>query len=321
MAIGAGFALGLALALVFTDVARTANFDRFIVPAISCACAFALAALVLGLLDDIMALPPRAKFVIMALLGIGVALLVARAEDMPMFGRWTIHLGVVAGVLGTALWVFVMMNATNFMDGTNGLAMGSSAISLAALALISALCGAPAAALMAIAGAGALVGFLVWNFPKAKLFAGDSGALFAGMLGAVTALVAMHEGGISVFVMPVLFFPALADTLLTLAWRVSRKRDVLDGHREHFYQIGLRADFKPEHVAICYWLATLGCASAGVAAAVIHRYAAQAPDVGEAVTFLASIAPQLALLILAIIAVWLSTQVRAFSIARGLDGE
>ena len=135
MAIGAGFALGLALALVFTDVARTANFDRFIVPAISCACAFALAALVLGLLDDIMALPPRAKFVIMALLGIGVALLVARAEDMPMFGRWTIHLGVVAGVLGTALWVFVMMNATNFMDGTNGLAMGSSAISLAALAL------------------------------------------------------------------------------------------------------------------------------------------------------------------------------------------
>jgi UDP-GlcNAc:undecaprenyl-phosphate GlcNAc-1-phosphate transferase len=322
VAIGFGFAAGVAVLAFWGGAGWDGGLDRDGVRHLALGAVFAASALALGLWDDLRPLGPRGKGALQLGLSLGVALFVARADALPIVGDTALRLNFLFAVAGSTAWVFVLMNSTNFMDGANGLAMGSSAISLSALGLIAALSHANAAALLAFAGAGALIGFLVWNWPHGKLFAGDSGALFAGMLAALTALVAVTEGGISPFVMPILFFPVLADALLTLLWRIGRKRMVFDGHREHFYQIGIRAGLKPAHVTIWYWLATLGCAAAGVAAAVVQE--AVPPGDGAiagAIGALASLAPKLVLAALIAMAVWVSIQVRRFSAARAIDGE
>ena len=68
--------------------------------------------------------------------------------------------------------------------------------------------------------AGALIGFLYWNFPHGRIFAGDSGALFAGAVAALASLMIISRTDVPPFVPPILFMPLLADALLTLAWRM-----------------------------------------------------------------------------------------------------
>src|SRR5262249_5247934 len=123
---------------------------------------------------------------------------------------------------------------------------------------------APDAAVMGFCGAGALVGFLIWNYPGGKLFAGDSGALFVGAIASLASLMAIAQDGVSPFIPPMLFFPLLGDALLTLAWRARRKRNLLHGHSDHLYQVALRAEFSHARVSAFYWLAALVCAAVAV---------------------------------------------------------
>jgi UDP-N-acetylmuramyl pentapeptide phosphotransferase/UDP-N-acetylglucosamine-1-phosphate transferase len=155
------------------------------------------------------------------------------------------------------------------MDGSNGLAMGSVAVALLALGVIAYLGHSLSGVAIAACGAGAIIGFLYWNFPRGLLFAGDAGALFIGALAALGSILVIHRTGVSPFVPPILFFPLLADTLLTLAYRVAAGHKVLEGHSEHIYQIGLRAGWSHARVAVHYWIAMGLCGVIGVAAAQI----------------------------------------------------
>jgi Fuc2NAc and GlcNAc transferase len=186
--------------------------------------------------------------------------------DEIRIGVDTLRLPFVIGLLGTALWVFTLVNVVNFMDGTNGLAMGSAAIGLLALAAIALERSSPAGAALAVCGAGALIGFLIWNYPSGRLFAGDAGALFAGAIAAFGSLIVVGRTGLSALVPPILFFPLLADGLLTLLFRVRRGRSLLTGHSEHIYQIAAGAGIRP--IAPAYWIATALC---GVAAYVVAQ--------------------------------------------------
>lgn len=229
------------------------------------ATAFAGLFLGIGFIDDAWPLSARGKFAAFAL----VALVSAREVGVAHLFPITSHIydvGFVIGLIGSALWVFTLMNAVNFLDGANGLAMGSVAVGLVGLAVVGWDLDVREAALMATCGAGALVGFLFWNFPNGKLFAGDSGALFAGALAALGGLMVIREGALSPFVPPMLFFPLLADALLTLAWRFARRRNLLDGHSEHIYQIALRAGWTHARAAMAYWLATAVCVAVAVLA-------------------------------------------------------
>lgn len=161
---------------------------------------------------------------------------------------------------------------------------------------------------MALCGAAALAGFLFWNYPAGRLFAGDSGALFAGALAALASLAVIHKTAISPFIPPVLFFPLLADVLLTLAWRVSRRRQILKGHAEHFYQIAIRAGWTHARIAALYWIATAFCGAIG--------FLAVAADFSGLAW--GGYAPPLALAGLAAAALLISARVRAFARARGM---
>ncbi|MDX2234634.1 MAG: hypothetical protein NW200_09055 [Hyphomonadaceae bacterium] len=332
LAAAAGFALALTALTVWPN-ARWADLlegDAFQRTGFALVAAFAT--LLIGLLDDLRNLNARIKFAIMAALSFYVAIFVARAEVLPVGGALVVEFGIVFGVLGSALWVFTLTNTVNFMDGANGLAMGSMAVGFAGLGILGAIHGAPHVAVISACAVGSLVGFLMWNFPAGKVFAGDAGALFAGMLAAATGLLLVQDGGVSPVIPPLLFFPLLADVLLTLAHRVKHRRAVLDAHREHLYQVGMRAGVSHARTSITYWIATAHCVAVAVAASFGPRlappsvFAPQPGDVSEvqvaltqAVAWVAALAPIIALAVLAAVSIHVSNRVRRFAAARGLD--
>ncbi|GAN00238.1 undecaprenyl-phosphate N-acetylglucosaminyl 1-phosphate transferase [alpha proteobacterium U9-1i] len=295
----AGFALGMIVLSLLTAWRANIDFDaaRRIAGATAFACAFAA----IGLWDDARPLGPRLKFSLFAVASIVSVWVAGPAMAFPVTDTAIYMLPLWAALLGSALWVFTMVNAVNFMDGANGLAMGGVAVGLAGLALIGLDAHAPGAAALAACGAAALVGFLVWNYPSGKLFAGDSGALFAGALAALASLIAIREGGVSPFIPPLVFFPLIADVLLTLAWRARKRRSLLSGHAEHVYQIMIRGGAKATNVSLMYWGATGVCALAAFAAHVVGSFA-----------------PALMLALAAVAAIVLSVLARRFAKKRGL---
>lgn len=263
--------------------------------------AFAVAAGALGLADDLFNLSAKLKFAIFAAASVAFAVFVARVEAIGVTPRLVLELGLAGGVVGTALWLFTIANAINFMDGANGLALGSSAIGLAGLALYAALEGAGHVALAAIILAAAIVGFLPWNVPRARVFAGDCGALFVGAGVGGVGVLAIVDAGLSVWMLPVLFMPLLADVLLTLEWRRRRGKTLLAAHRDHLYQVGLRAKVPHWQVSLVYWLAMAHCTLAAAAGWLFG-------DRGAFAAFLVS----------AVLAVFLSRRVRQFEEVRGI---
>lgn len=308
---GLGIALGFGAGLLAVSFLASAEWRAQIgfwgFSRLSIVTAFACAFLLLGAFDDARPMGPRLKFAIFAALSIGSVLSVWPVTQLQV-GPYVLNLGYVLGLLGSGLFVFTLVNCVNFMDGLNGLAMGSVSIGLLALGAIALTDGGAGAASVAFCGAGAIAGFLVWNFPKGRLFAGDSGALFVGALAALASLLALHRAQISPFVPPILFFPLLADVLLTLAWRVRKKRRILAGHAEHIYQILFRGGLSAVNTTLLYWLAMIVCGALGFAAAMLD-----ASDWAWG-----SYAPGATLALLAVLSLMVSRLVRGSEKARQL---
>lgn len=150
-----------------------------------------------------------------------MGMIMARPET---FGGWL----VAAVTLVAMVWC---VNLYNFMDGIDGLS-GSQAVFVAGAATWLGL--VPASLGLVIAGAG--VGFLVWNWPPAKIFMGDVGSAY---LGYVFAVLAVHSMGVA-FESAALWFILLAvfvvDATLTLLVRASRRERLSQPHRTHAFQ-------------------------------------------------------------------------------------
>jgi UDP-N-acetylmuramyl pentapeptide phosphotransferase/UDP-N-acetylglucosamine-1-phosphate transferase len=135
------------------------------------------------------------------------------------------------------LWVIGVTNALNLIDGLDGLAAGVGLIVAGTLALISFTTGRSDVALLAGILAGALVGFLYFNFNPATIFLGDSGSLFLGYALAVLSLESAHKGATAVLV----FAPILAlgvplmDTTLTVLRRLLSSGSLMQPDRHHIH--------------------------------------------------------------------------------------
>lgn len=262
---------------------------------------FAYPLLFVGFIDDARHLSAKFKFAVYAVLSVAAAWLMGVVHEVRV-GEFTLVLPFAVGLIGTALWVFTVLNVVNFMDGSNGMAMGCVAIGLGALAIIALEGGSLGGGAIALCGAGALLGFLVWNFPSGRLFAGDSGALFAGALAGFGCLIVIARAGMSPLIAPILFFPLLADALLTLLYRARRGRSLLVAHAEHIYQIAIISGVSHVRIALVYWAAMAAC---GAIAVSVSRDATQ-------------VAPAVALFALCGIAVAIDFAVREGAEARGI---
>lgn len=262
---------------------------------------FAYPLLFVGFIDDARRLSAKFKFVVYSVLAVAAAWLMGVVSEF-QFGGSTWQLPFAIALVGTALWVFTLLNVINFMDGANGMAMGSVAVGLIALAIIALKGAAIGGAAISLSCAGALAGFLVWNFPRGRLFAGDSGALFAGAIAAFACLIVIARAGMSPFVAPILFFPLLADALLTLLYRARRGRSLLTAHNEHLYQLAILSGWTHTRVSLTYWLAMAVCGAIGIFA-------------GEDRS---NVAPAVALAVLVVVAVLIDAAVRRRAKAAGI---
>ncbi len=198
---------------------------------------------------------------------------------LPAIGQF--HLGWAA-IPVTFLWLLYVTNIYNFMDGIDGLAGSQGLLIAATLFAIAASAGSPALPILALALAGASMGFLVFNRPPASIIMGDVGSAFLGFLLAACGVLGEREG-VSFLTMPILLGPFLFDATYTLLRRLLRGENIFQAHRLHLYQRLVRLGVCPAWVDLLYVLALLPC---GLSAIFLHR--------GRAVASLAAFAAFLA---------------------------
>ncbi|MEN0652889.1 MULTISPECIES: glycosyltransferase family 4 protein [Hyphobacterium] len=264
-------------------------------PGVGVALSAMAAAGLLGFIDDLISSGPAEKF--LALMAISLAAAFAAGPVLALdFGFATLALPFAIGLAGTALWVFTAINVVNFADGSNGLVAGSMAMAGLGLTLVS---GEPAGLFLS----GALLGFLPWNAPRARLFLGDVGALAIGGWFAVAGLNAVTgPEGISVLLVPLLMLPLLVDILLTLLARVRAGFSITQPHRSHGYQILVRMGVPHWRVALIYGAVTGGCA---ILALVAHAQG--------------GVWPIVSLLLMSLVLGVAHTRIRSGAKVKGLD--
>ncbi|HHY48282.1 MAG TPA: glycosyl transferase family 4 [Alphaproteobacteria bacterium] len=146
--------------------------------------------------------------------------------------------GVVVGVVLVLAAVYCI-NVFNFMDGIDGIAGTEAAFVLVAASALAVLAGAPAAAPLVwwmLALAAATLGFLVLNWPPAKIFMGDSGSTYLGFMLAWFALATVAAGWLTAWQWAILGALFIADATITLMRRALRGEPLFKAHRLHAYQ-------------------------------------------------------------------------------------
>ncbi len=168
---------------------------------------------------------------------------------------------MLAGALGAVLLVVWGTNLFNFMDGSDGLAGGMAAIGFGTYALAA--LGAPGGAWFGLGCAvvsGAAAGFLVFNFPPARVFLGDSGSVPFGYLAATLAIYGSVAGHWPWWFGLMVFSPFIVDATYTLARRLLRREQFWLPHRQHFYQRLILDGWSHRRTAIAYYFLMLASA-------------------------------------------------------------
>ena len=203
-----------------------------------------------GVLDDWRGLP----VVVRLLAQLAAALVVVATGNVvesvfvPLAG--TIELDVLS-VPFTILFVLASINFYNFIDGIDGLAAGTASITAGFLALIAYMLGHGALALLALAAAGASLGFLQFNFPPSRLFMGDGGSTFLGFFFAFVAIAGNRLVPEVPFFITVLLLSSLyLDAGVTLLRRLFRGEKIFQPHRTHYYQRLLALGFNHKQVTV-----------------------------------------------------------------------
>ncbi len=220
-----------------------------------------------ALVDDLWEILPFSKMAAQFLSALFFAVFIARIDTVYLLGLGYVDLGVF-GCLLTILWIIFFMNAFNFMDGINGIAGGGAVIAAIFLGLTAMGAQSYFVALCCACVIAAIPGFLIFNFPGGHIFMGDTGSQFLGFLFASLAVFgnSLDEGQLSIYIVPVLFYPFIFDVLVTLLYRALRKENVLHAHREHLYQIAtkLGASHVVVTVAYCVLFVVTGIAAVNI---------------------------------------------------------
>ncbi len=205
----------------------------------------------LGVYDDIYQIGPYAKFAVQALAGSLVFAGGLRIENLPvLFGHH--HFPSYLGYPLTILWILAITNAFNLIDGLDGLAAGSGLFSTLVVFVVALLSDSPLVSLMTVVLAGAILGFLRFNFNPATIFLGDCGSLFIGFMLSVLALYGAQKSPtiIAVAIPVVSFGLPILETTLSMVRRFISGRPVFTADREHIHHKLLQRGLSHRQVVI-----------------------------------------------------------------------
>lgn len=191
----------------------------------------------LGLIDDFRNLRAVLKLLVQILAATVVVIGPFRIESFTVPFIWTqVSLGFWSYPI-TVIWIVAISNALNFIDGVDGLAGGTAALSALFFAIVAFLLGNGIAAAIAVALLGALLGFIVFNLPQARVFMGDSGSYVLGFVLGVLPLAIADGARTSMALIPavtILMVP-IVDMTTSVFRRLRRGKHPFSADREHMH--------------------------------------------------------------------------------------
>jgi len=249
---GVAIILSFVLAVIFNgNLAFTNHLLGFLVGA----------ALILfvGIADDFFNLSPAKQLFFQLLASLVVVLSGIRVDYLanPLGGVirldslmvWTYPL---VGSVFIIFWIVFLMNVLNWTDGLDGLAGGTGAIGAASLFFlsISSMVNQPPLGIISIIFLGAILGFLIFNFPPAKIFMGTSGSMFIGF---ALAVISIFSGAKLATLALVLSVPIL-DALWVVVQRIKNKKSIFRGDLSHLHYQLLDLGFSTRQIVIFYYI-------------------------------------------------------------------
>jgi UDP-GlcNAc:undecaprenyl-phosphate GlcNAc-1-phosphate transferase len=221
----------------------------------------------MGLVDDLRSLSPWPRLLTQSLVGSIVAFIIVQGGTVGTpFGTSTLNTAV------TIFWIVGICNSINFFDNLDGAASGAVAIAALGVFVIAFDRGQELVSALSIVTAGATIGFLMWNKSPAKIYMGDAGALFLGVIISV-ATIRLNPGIAptwkSLAISVVLLAVPLLDTCVAVFSRLSRGLSPLTGGRDHLSHRLVRAGLSRRVAAVGLWSASGVCT---VVAVLVYQY-------------------------------------------------
>jgi len=221
----------------------------------------------MGLVDDLRSLSPWPRLITQSVVGSIVAFMIVQGGTVGTpFGTSTLNTTV------TIFWIVGICNSINFFDNLDGAASGAVAIAALGVFFIAFDRGQELVSALSIVTAGATIGFLMWNKSPAKIYMGDAGALFLGVIISV-ATIRLNPGITptwkSLTIPVILLAVPLLDTCVAVFSRLSRGLSPLTGGKDHLSHRLVRAGLSRRVAAVGLWSASGVCA---VVAAAIYLY-------------------------------------------------
>jgi UDP-GlcNAc:undecaprenyl-phosphate GlcNAc-1-phosphate transferase len=223
----------------------------------------ALALGAMGLFDDLRSLSPWPRLITQSVVGSVVAFIIVQGGTTGTpFGTSTLNTVV------TIFWIVGICNSINFFDNLDGAASGAVAIAALGIFIIAFDRGQELVSALSIVTAGATIGFLMWNKSPAKIYMGDAGALFLGVIISV-ATIRVNPGIVptwkSLLIPIMLLAVPLLDTCVAVFSRLSRGLSPLTGGKDHLSHRLVRAGLSRRVAAVGLWSASGVCAVVAVA--------------------------------------------------------
>jgi UDP-GlcNAc:undecaprenyl-phosphate GlcNAc-1-phosphate transferase len=246
---------GISIALTITTITYIAVFasdsttNTF--PLASFVLIPALFMALMGLVDDLKGLSPLPRLAMQTFAGVAVAIVLVSTETMGVtFNNPVLNIGV------SIFWIVGICNSINFFDNIDGGAAGTVAIAGLAISFIAFSREQELISALAIVTSGATFGFLLWNKTPAKIYMGDAGALFLGVL--LSVLTIRLNPGItpnwkSLFIPPIILAVPILDTSIAVFSRIKRGISPFQGGKDHLSHRLVRRGLDRKTAALTLW--------------------------------------------------------------------
>ena len=233
----------------------------------------ALVIVALGLIDDLWKLPAPLKFAVE--IAVGILLVVTGVRITALVGP-----GILGGAV-TVVWIVAITNAFNFLDNMDGLSAGVALVVAVIMAVVSLQSGQFFIAALLAPLVGALAGFLLFNYPPASIYMGDTGSLFIGyFLSVLAVLVTFYEGPTESFrpvLLPLLMFSVpIYDMTSVILIRLRAGVNPMRGDRRHFSHRLVNLGLSPRLAVLAIHLLALGV---GLSAVLLYLVPSRAGEV------------------------------------------
>ena len=221
----------------------------------------------MGLIDDLRSLSPWPRLIAQSVVGTVVALVIVNSGTTGTpFGTSTFNTVV------SIFWIVGICNSINFFDNLDGAAAGAVSIAALGVFVIAFDRGQELVSALSVVTAGATIGFLMWNKSPAKIYMGDAGALFLGVIISV-ATIRLNPGITptwkSLTIPVILLAVPLLDTCVAVFSRLARGLSPLTGGKDHLSHRLVRAGLSRRVAAVGLWSASGVCA---VVAVLVYQY-------------------------------------------------